>query len=258
MKKLAHGSLLLLYAATTYAAPHPSPDITTMHDWQGAYFGLTAGATWGTADPMTSTIGAGYLNATNAAAVNQAGNQYFRTDGFTSGIEAGYNWVFKQYFAGLEADLESIKLGSFSRSNAVSFPTNPAEDFVVGSYVNINWLATLRPRIGLVMNETLVYITGGLGVTKLNANFYYNDSLDAATSGSINEIKSGYIIGFGTETSLTKQWSAKIEYLYTYFNRTNATDTGSNLSTFPDQVFSYSTDLNGSMLRLGLNYKLNI
>lgn len=246
MKKLLLASALLFTTSISYA---------TQPAWQGAYLGLTAGGAWGSAHPIISTNADGYLSAAGAATVNQAGDQSIQANGFTPGIEAGYNWFFNRYFVGLAADVESIKLSDSGQSNAINYPDDPANNFVTSSYVNINWLATLRPRIGIAFNNGLFYLTGGLAVTKLHANFYFTDTNDVLASGSINDTQTGYTIGCGAEVGLTKNWSMKLEYLYMYFNRTNASETSNSIAAFfPNQQFNYSTNLNTNILRVGLNY----
>jgi opacity protein-like surface antigen len=71
-------------------------------------------------------------------------------------------------------------------------------------------LGTFRGRIGYAMGATgnwLPYVTGGLAVGELNAW----DSLFPA-SGS--DFRAGWTVGGGVEVGITRNWTAKIEYLY--------------------------------------------
>lgn len=258
MKKLCSSSLLLLFTGAAFAAPLP-PSNSLHSTWKGPYVGFNAGAAWASAGAQISTNVDGYLNASNAAAVNQAGKQTIHLSGFSTGIEAGYNWLLgKSWLLGLETDLEALHLSNNSNSGALPYPSFPADTFVAGAYVNSNWLFTLRPRIGYLVNHCLFYATAGLGVTQLHSNFYFTDTDAALESGSIDTTKVGPTLGAGVEFELSQKWSFKAEYLYVYFNNTNATETGSNLTVnYPQQVFNYSTNLRTSILRVGVNYRLD-
>src|SRR6516225_10063894 len=106
--------------ATLLIAPSAdAADVTpswgpTLYNWSGFYAGVTAGAAWGQYDPRTATnpqteaVGAGYLNAANAAAVTSAGTQSIKTNGVVTGIEGGYNWQTGRWLIRLEADLEAV------------------------------------------------------------------------------------------------------------------------------------------------------
>jgi hypothetical protein len=99
-----------------------------VYNWSGFYAGAVAGAAWGQYDPRTATdpqtaaIGAGYLDAANAAAVTAAGTQSIETNGFVTGLEGGYNWQTGQWLVGLEADLEAVHLLGQTNSGAIAYP----------------------------------------------------------------------------------------------------------------------------------------
>lgn len=249
MQKLLLGGLLCVIAASAVAE---SP-------WSGSYVGIIAGPAWGTYDMKQSTVPGGYIvTPESTAAVNQAGKQTMHPKGFEAGIEAGYNWQRKNLLLGVETDLQGLNFSDSAQSAAIPYPTHPEFAFNVGSFANNNWLLTLRPRIGFITNDCLVYATGGLGLTKINSNYYFTDEAEALISGSINTVKPGYTLGAGLEYKLTPRFSIKAEYIYVNFSSTNATTTGNNiLVTNPDQIFKYSERFNASFIRIGINYHLD-
>ena len=115
----------------------------------------------------------------------QLGGIFGDSDGVIGGGTLGFNVQNGQLVYGLETDL-SLTDASGS--------------------VDIDWLWTVRGRIGLSMNGTLMpFLTAGLAVADVSA-----------TSGgmSSSETSAGYTIGGGLELSLTRNWTFKGEYLY--------------------------------------------
>jgi outer membrane immunogenic protein len=110
------------------------------------------------------------------------------------------------------------------------------------------------------MDNLLVYATGGLalGASDYGANirrsaFLLNYTVPASTTTT----KFGWTVGGGFEYALPKNWSIKAEYLY--YDLGSASITGNliiaGIVTAPQATYTFAT--RGSIVRLGLNYKLN-
>ena len=184
--------------------------------------------------------------------MNAVGNQSIKPSGFATGIEAGYNWQIGRLLLGVEADLQALELNGAANSGAIPYPGFHRQ-FVVSSYGDSTWLFTARARVGLVAgNNSLVYATGGLAVTRLNSDLLFTDSGGALEAAKIDTTKTGYVVGGGVETPLTERLSLKAEYLYVKFN--DATVIG-NLAPPPNQAFTHTADLNANIVRVGLNYR---
>jgi outer membrane immunogenic protein len=241
-------------------APPPPP--APVYSWTGWYVGATAGAAWGSFDPVTSTfsVPGGYFQTSSVPAVNAAGVQSIKPSGFTGGIEAGYNWQTGPLVVGLEADFEYLGLRG-SSSNGAIYPCCAPTGFNIATSAKTDWLFTGRPRIGFANNNWLFYATGGVAVTDLHGNFNFTDNNSAATaSGSFSSTKVGYAVGGGVEAGLWSQWTIKAEYLFVDFGRVSTTS--NNLVTpafgaFPATVFTHSLDLKANIVRVGLNYQFH-
>jgi len=261
---------LLCSAATVAlvsASSADAADVTplwspTQYNWNGFYAGVVAGAAWGQYDPRTATVGDGYLDAANAAAVTAAGTQTIRTNGFVAGIEGGYNWQSGRWLFGLEADLEAVHLLDQTNSGGIPYPAAvppggaPGSVFTVFSSAQTDWLLTARPRIGFVApNNWLFYATGGLAVTRLHTDIAFVDNVFAEESRKVDTTKVGYAVGGGIEAPLTNRLSVKADYLHVGFGNTAGPSTANNLlPTFPAQLFTHSSDLKADIFRIGLNY----
>lgn len=192
----------------------PSPTVAGF-DWTGAYAGIHVGYGWGSsfASPIDDGLPA------------------VSTDGFLAGGQVGYNMQYGDWVFGAEADLSWTGM-----ENDVSFFSCNA-GFSPCEYVDLDWMATIRGRVGYAMDRTLFYGTAGVafaGVTAIDFD---------AGSNSASNTHVGYAVGAGVEHAFSDMLSLKAEYLYV--------DLGSktyNLGT-PDSV-----DIDAHTVKIGLNY----
>jgi len=240
--------------------------------WSGFYFGGNAGYAWGSAE-NTLTVGDGATchfscpGGGDAALAAAAGSPSLSPGGFTGGVQFGYNWQIYNWVYGLEADF-----GAFSQNRTANtstgLPANTAAldcnfgDPCVGSFstsVKADWLATLRPRLGYTWDNTILYVTGGLAVSRISVSQSYSDNNPsnpplAVVSYSGAQTKAGWIVGGGVEHAFNERWSLKAEYLFVRFDNINA---GGRLT---DSVggyadFSNSLRLSSNIMRVGFNYR---
>lgn len=162
----------------------PAPEYNPAFSWTGPYAGLLAGYGWANFNDG-GTTGAGWL----------AGGYV----GYN--VQGPSNWVY-----GLEAD--AMWSG------------------IAGSNLNsdrINYLATLRPRIGYAFGDFLLYGTGGLAVGGVTTN----------NGGAASATHVGWTAGAGIEAALTSNLVGRVEYNYvdlgskTYSNGVTAAPTAS-------------------------------
>jgi outer membrane immunogenic protein len=124
-----------------------------------------------------------------------------------------------------------------------------------------DWLFTLRPRLGFAANNWLLYVTGGLAVGDVKANFLFTDTFATALeTASISQTKVGWTAGLGAEYAFAGPWSVKLEYLHVDLGSVSATSTNLTAFTppiaFPTNVFSHSVNLTTDIVRAGINFRL--
>jgi opacity protein-like surface antigen len=263
--------------------PAPAPVAAVPYSWSGFYIGLNAGAVWGSYDAQTSTaLSPTYLfQPQDVAAVNAAGVQNLKHSGFSGGVQAGYNWQGGRVVFGFEGDLDFLHLNAAANSGAIRYPGGgsgygvrnnhifyPYNQFVISSYANADWLATVRPRLGVTVDNWLFYATGGLALTQLQGQMLFTDgnatdaALGAEQQGNVNTLRAGYTVGGGIEAGLTDRLSLKAEFLFVDFGRVNAHQVDSNFATSftppAAQNFTESMDLRASLFRVGLNYRFGV
>ena len=144
-------------------------------------------------------------------------NNPTRPSGFVGGAQAGYNWQTGPWVFGVEGDLQA---------------TGASDTFAPWKFSN-PWFGTLRGRAGYALNNVLLYGTAGLAFGELSGQTF------GLTESHTN---AGWTVGLGAEVGLTRNWSAKVEYLYVDLNDSNFVITGAQ---------------NGyrfGLLRAGVNY----
>lgn len=183
--------------------------------WTGFYAGLNLGGDWRASGPSAS--------------------------GVIGGGQVGYNWQYGSLVLGGETDIQGTSLhGSTVLFSAIGNS--------ITSNTSLDYLGTLRGRVGLAHDRWLAYATGGLAYTSINHDGMGLVGVGGTYSGS-NE-KAGFTVGGGVEWAFRDRWSAKAEYLYTQFpSFTNVYTTTSHPITV-----NYG-DLKLNILRLGVNYR---
>jgi outer membrane immunogenic protein len=204
-------------------APMAAP-LAVAYNWTGLYVGVQGGYGWGNSVQFF-TAGAGGSTAR------------FNTNGWVGGGTLGYNWQFQQWVLGLETDFS----GSHINGSTISTGTYGCG---TGCSTNVNAFGTLRGRLGMAFNNVLIYGTGGLAYASIQSGL---------NGGSATNWRTGWTAGAGAEYGITRNWSAKLEWIYvniSSYQWTNATNVN-----FACTGLNCSTDAKFSVLRLGVNYR---
>jgi outer membrane immunogenic protein len=170
--------------------------VNSLFNWSGFYVGGNAGYAWG------SAIG---------------GNP----KGFLGGLQAGYNYqVSPSVVFGVESDLTFTSI----------------DDNVGAAKFGVDYLGTIRARLGYSIDRVMFYATGGLA--------YGRGELEIAGLSN-REFHWGWTLGGGIEAMISPKVSAKLEYLYVNLND----------ETYQSILGPRSVGYNTSLLRGGINYR---
>jgi high affinity Mn2+ porin len=172
------------------------------------------------------------------------------TGSYFLGLQAGYNYVFpSRLLLGIEAD--------------VSFPslisgTTVLSSGLIGqaSYQElVQFSGTARGRFGYTFDDWLIYGTAGFAWTFdqfMRAQLAVMPVGGTAQSGVVEPRfvvpRVGGALGGGIELALTKDWTARLEYLYAAY--------ASRRVNFPAGAQLFDSNLSIESVRLGLNYRL--
>jgi outer membrane immunogenic protein len=232
-------------------APAPAPVFAApVFTWSGFYAGINGGYVWDeTRARLRGTTG--LTPAQNAFLVG-AGNGDLDDEGFTIGGHVGGNMQFGIFVAGIEAD---IAYTDIARSRALAIPGGvftPAG--VAGTFTaqsDLEFLGTVRGRIGLAFDRFMVYGTGGLAYGGVNSSFTANFPAGPAfnTNGGVDDVQVGYAVGVGGEYAFTNNLVLGVEYLYYDLEDQNVTvgPAGANAT--------YRVTHTGDILRGRLSFK---
>ena len=216
--------------------------------WEGAYFGLTTGASYSSGDFVNSGPGAYSLNASFPENhLNSAGI------GTIEGLEVGYNMQFGHWVAGFETDY-----GLSNAAGTTSFNGGFIDNGIVGRS-KLRSLGTSRLRFGFAFDDILIYATGGLAYGQVSSQYFDIDHnwYDHTTQ------RLGGAAGFGAEYALNNKWSVKTEGLYYSLGRNigYAQDKTTNcediINNNPIPCGPYSDKAHGMITRFGLNYRFD-
>jgi outer membrane immunogenic protein len=139
-------------------------------------------------------------------------------NGLAGGLQAGYNWQAGSFVFGGESDIQLS--GADDRFAAWQF-SNP-------------WFGSLRARAGFAMNNTLFYATAGLAYGGMQVEL-------AGLKESRTHL--GWAAGAGMEVGLSRNWSARAEYLVMDLADRGYVMTGTN------------NGFESNLLRFGVNYR---
>lgn len=225
-----------------------APAITDpAYNWGGWYAGAQVGGVWG-----ASNVGNAFVNGAAPIANQQAfaaTSSQQNAAGFSGGGQIGYNHQVDRWLVGIEADASYTGLRQ-SRTTTAAFQ---ADSLTTSSAVSSDWMVTLRPRAGYAVDRTLFYLTGGLALTDLNFASSYADTTGQSAASGFGKTRVGWVAGAGIEHAFTKNWTAKVEYLYADFGKQSVTSPVI-AGGAPNGLIAQDVDLKTNTVRGGLNY----
>lgn len=212
------------------------------YDWSGFYVGLVGGFGWGKTDfgdvqmgsPGTVPVGEGDI------------------DGWLAGAQAGYNvqsgaWVF-----GLEADISAAGLDGERRDYFAAFPPTA----VIGGTLDtdVEWLATVRGRIGHAFGNVLLFATGGVafaGTETTSEGLQNLLGVITPYERSSSDTGIGLTLGAGGEVAIGENLSLKLEYRYVRIEDIEY----HSLDDYLDPTVNADVDLELHTVMAGFNYR---
>jgi outer membrane immunogenic protein len=239
---LAHNAL----AADLGGAPIETAPAAVAPTWSGFYLGVNGGGGWSHLGVSTTSVGpiVGVLGNPGSLGTTLSGTVF--------GGQLGYNWQFANWVVGFEGDFDTAGINDAQQS---VFPGLAGAQDSIQVHENINWLATVRGRLGYVWGPMLIYVTGGGAWASIESTVLLSEGFTgASTGGSFNNQRTGWTAGVGYEWMLAPNWVGRAEYLYYRLSD------NTHSFIFPSGLGAANlttNSLNANVIRLGLSYKFN-
>jgi outer membrane immunogenic protein len=260
-----HRALLAAIAVVGFASVATAADMPVKarvaapveSTWTGFYAGVNAGWGWSKANSTATPFGATAIADFAPMSVSNT------AQGSVFGGQLGYNWQLKSLVLGVEGDFDGAGINGSAATTTPSILNGGTATDGVMVHEKINWLASVRGRIGYTWGPGLAYATGGAAWENVSVNTLL--SADTAPGvfgqsgiGSFSTTKSGWVVGAGYEWMVAPHWTVRGEYLHYGFGSgpTNAVaipgcaagPCGANVSVSKVDV---------DVVRLGVNYMFN-
>jgi outer membrane immunogenic protein len=273
-------------ASTAFAAYAQSPAGGPLpaFNWTGPYIGINAGDDFDGATRFDRTTGQ-MPNNTSALALNLRPTDHaVHSSGFTGGVQVGYNRELSDRYRiggagmviGAEADAQytdihrTETLSNTTLYGPLDVPGTTPTTRINQYQGDLDFLGTVRGRVGFAYNTLLIYGTGGYAYGDVQrAITYYGPNAPTTPyfAGESNGMRSGFAYGGGIEYAVptgsfldrfnvfhASGVTIKAEYLHY--------DLGADTLNFPGvnggaTIGGYSSRVrtDGDLARAGINYK---
>ncbi len=237
---------------TTAFSKGPQLPVAPPIFWTGFYMGGFFGGAYGTAD----------VGFTDLTSVDSS------VAGWLGGGQVGYDYQFGAYVVGIEGDFGATNItgsetcGSANGLSAVG-SAGAFSPFFMTCGSELDWIATAAARFGVTWERALFYVKAGAAWAEEtmvvdcivgpfnvpgNARQCRNPAGALVNHLEASDTRVGWMVGYGSEFSLTPNWSAKAEFKYMDFGSQDYTASdGSRLTS----------DLQVSTVTVGVNYRFS-
>jgi outer membrane immunogenic protein len=240
LKRLALTSLLLGFVGHAATAADLIEPMEPVADWSGFYAGIHGGWGWGDADfKTTDTDFTGTLIEDGFST---------DVDGPIVGGQIGLNWQINQFLLGVEADASWSGIDGDLRIDDI----DPPSTYYFTAQTDVEWLASIRGRAGVVWDWVLLYTTGGIAFTGIDVDAETEYGGDPAFFNvSESDTLTGWVLGGGIEAKFAENVTGRIEFLHYEFDDGDLT---LNFHPNPDAYFlDVESELDLNVIRAGVN-----
>ncbi len=168
--------------------------------WTGLYAGIHAGYADASFDGIFD----------NSDTNEEAFPEDLDTSGGIVGVHVGYNVQYSSLIFGIEADISGGDL------NDTVDDRNDGGDGRDTISADIDFLASLRGRIGFATDTLMIYATGGIAYA--NASFTATDANTTNQTETVDFDDIGYVLGAGIEKQFYRGLRLRVEGLYYSFD----------------------------------------
>jgi outer membrane immunogenic protein len=208
-----------VFAADLAARPYTKAPayVAPIYNWTGFYIGAQVGGAFQGSSGYNATTGV--VGARDDSS-------------FIGGGVVGYNYQFApNWVLGLEGEFNGLSNNRHTFVDATPDTISLKND----------WLASVTGRLGYTWGVGMIYAKGGVA-------FRDNGGIASTSAFATNRDDTGYTVGAGLEYMFAPAWSAKVEYQYYNFGRTEVAFGAGSAANYRDDLHT---------VKAGINYHFN-
>lgn len=225
--------LLALLLTTTSASVLANESL----NWNGPYVGANVGYGWG--EQKFNALSFDGYSAPDVAYPTT--NRNPNLDSAFGGIQTGYNFKMNNTLLGVDLGIVG---GSFDANYQSTTGNYSAKS-------EMNWISTVKAKVGMFVNDTLIYTNGGLALGREKVDLY--DNYEGVTINTSNsQTRTGWVIGLGVEHPISNNITAKIDYQHIDFGNQKFTLNEGGGDYW--ESINVKTSDKFDILSIGLNY----
>jgi outer membrane immunogenic protein len=223
-------------------APRPAPVAAAVYSWTGFYIGGHVGYGWGefdtTAVTATGSFPAGFQFATR------------EPNGILAGGQIGFNYQTGNVVLGVEAQGSWADMNDSVRTNS---PVNTNYNI---ARAEVDWIVTVAGRLGIAVNNWLLYGKGGWAWAKTQAHAETFNAAGTLLSITTNSgTRDGWMAGVGGEYGFAGNWSVKIEYNYIDLGKDRVASTNTTVPGGVVTTLLRDSDAQIHLIKGGINFR---
>jgi outer membrane immunogenic protein len=224
------GAAFAALMTNSVAADFPAESVDI---WSGYYLGVQGGYSWNDVD---------FIELQGTPPITPIGDGALDADSFTVGLYGGYNHQFGNWVIGLDGSISYMDIDeALNDADPGGGNLSDLETFEI----EMNWLSTVRARVGYAFGDFQIFAAGGLAIAGIDVTL--QDTAFAPTDTD-SEVVTGWTLGAGLETLFAENCSARLEYLYVAFEEEYIATPGLT-------AMGADTDLDQHIVRAGIAYR---
>lgn len=174
---------------------------------------------------------------------------------FVGGVQGGYNRQRRCSLLGVEAEWSwsGMKTSTISYDGDQS-PAVTADSLTVAS--KLQWFSTVRARAGVIVDDTLVFVTAGLAYANFERDFtYFQDGPITNRTFRSDVDKFGWAVGAGAEWKWSERWTVKGDFLFMQFKPDTVKVAGNGVIGQQGVQYPLESSDSAWVMRLAANYR---
>jgi outer membrane immunogenic protein len=203
---------------TPVKSPAPVAVAPACANFGGGYIGVHGGAAYHDGNWIDNNAWA--RNEVDLALPDSSRTNKF---GYEVGPHVGWNWQSRCTLWGLVADWSWSGTRS-SRTHTDGQPGAALDTLDIER--RLNWYGTVRAKGGVIVDNVLIYATGGFAYASIKWSAAATNNIAAVfvtETFSATDLRWGGVVGVGAEWAWSNNWSIGTEFLYMRFAEKSAT-----------------------------------